>query len=723
MPPRLSKRSSKIATLVGFSLVLLLLSAVVILATVSISNNRLHLTTINEEQQEITSVFGMRDAALQRSLMLYRIVQVPDPFERDELYMRFREKGEVFLKSREFLVERMDQAKLGTLQDKELWDTINIETARSSAVHNATVNHLFSGEVAQAQTLLLNEVYPAQDALLVELKKMVDLRYAVINNELKQANQNNTTYFIAILMLGITAFFTGIGVTYYVVKHNVATEGALLQQQAAAEAASQAKSLFLANMSHEIRTPLTAIVGFSECLQDTHLTQTDRNNAEDAIIRNGKHLQQMLNDILDLSKIEADQLQVEILETSPIQIAIEVDSIVRKRALDKGLAFKLDYHLPLPKTITTDVTRLKQILINLCSNSIKFTPAGEIVLRLSYLQSNNSLSFEVIDTGIGMSPQELQQLFKPFTQADASTTRKYGGTGLGLSISQQLAIRLGGELTCTSQKDAGSSFRLTLQLDANKHYELLYDLADYDQTQHEFDNLVEIPQLHGKILLAEDSPDNQQLIGMYIRKTGAELTIVNNGQQAIDAALAHDYDLILMDMQMPVMDGVEATSLLRQAGYTKPIVSLTANALLADKQKCLAAGASDFLAKPIHRQKFYTLLTNYLRTAAKLKTAVVSDDLACDQEYQEIVQRFIRRLPEFIQEIQTATAAQQWDVVQSVSHKLKGMGGGFGYPEITQLAEEINTLVIGQQVQTLPLRIANLAHVCQTIVQNNAAAS
>jgi signal transduction histidine kinase/DNA-binding NarL/FixJ family response regulator len=469
----------------------------------------------------------------------------------------------------------------------------------------------------------------------------------------------------------------------------VTVERVLAQQELsvakdAAEGASRAKSVFVANMSHEIRTPLTAIVGYAESLSDPTLAGDDRAKAVKTVIRSSQHLAQIINDILDLSKIEAGQLQVERIDMSVADVFSEVESVMSMQARDKGLAFTVNYRYPLPERIVSDPVRFKQILLNLCSNAIKFTPSGRVDVNVSYDSYGRRLIARVCDTGIGMSPEEKRRLFKPFSQTDVSTTRRFGGTGLGLWISQQLAAKLGGGIECLSEKGVGSEFEASIDVG-----EPAPNLVNRLKASTESGAAaITVPALAGTILLAEDSPDIQDLISFYAHRTGVQLEIVDDGKKAVERALTRDYHLVLMDMQMPVMDGLSAMTLLRRSGYSGPIVSLTANALREDREKCLAAGAVDFLSKPIDVGLFYKTLQKFLpaREAVVARPGNPLADLNNDPDFQLLVQRFLSGLPAMLQEVLAAAEQKAWEPLRAVVHRLKGLGGGFGYPQISEAA-------------------------------------
>jgi signal transduction histidine kinase/DNA-binding response OmpR family regulator/HPt (histidine-containing phosphotransfer) domain-containing protein len=381
----------------------------------------------------------------------------------------------------------------------------------------------------------------------------------------------------------------------------------------AAEAASQAKSQFLANMSHEIRTPLTAILGFAENLLDDDLPVDERRSSIETIMRNGEHLLNVINDLLDLSKIEAGKLEIEQAPFSPIRLAADVMSIMRVKADAKKLPLRLRFLTPMPDRIVNDPTRLRQILINLLGNAIKFTESGFVELRVGFesgtLTAAPQLRWSVVDTGIGLNAEQLGRLFQPFVQADNSTARRFGGTGLGLSICRRLARMLGGDVTASSVAGAGSMFSVTIETGTVEGTEFVEHPDEAFQTHSvPAPRGDAFPRLDLHILLAEDSPDNQRLIGSFLVKLGAEVVVAENGDVAIDLALrsrdgGRRFDVILMDMHMPVIDGYGATEHLRSVGYDGPIIALTANAMSGEREKTLAAGCNDFATKPIDRKR------------------------------------------------------------------------------------------------------------------------
>ncbi|MCC6971003.1 MAG: PAS domain S-box protein [Phycisphaerales bacterium] len=392
--------------------------------------------------------------------------------------------------------------------------------------------------------------------------------------------------------------------------------------QDAAEAANRAKSDFLANMSHEIRTPMTAILGYSDLLAedgDRALAPRQRLEYIDTIRRNGDHLLSIINDILDLSKIEAGRMEVEHVPTDPLLLFREVESLMRVRAKAKGIAFDLEQETPLPASIASDSLRLRQVLVNLVGNAIKFTEIGGVTVRVgldAHAQGGPLLRAEIADTGIGMTPEQRQRLFLPFSQADTSVTRKFGGTGLGLRISKSLAGMLGGDIAITSEPGKGSTFMLTIATGSIEGVPMLPmgSLGREVKAEAPQPAAPALPLAGLRIFFAEDGPDNQRLISHMLRKAGAEVKVFDNGKLALEAlTLDHTIDgdlaspppcdILLTDMQMPEMDGYTLAGTLRAKGWMGPIIALTAHAMSGDAEKCIAAGCDHFATKPIDKAK------------------------------------------------------------------------------------------------------------------------
>jgi signal transduction histidine kinase/DNA-binding NarL/FixJ family response regulator len=456
-----------------------------------------------------------------------------------------------------------------------------------------------------------------------------------------------------------------------------------------AVSASLAKSSFLANMSHEIRTPLTSIIGFAELLLQPQSTEVDADDALKTIIRNGRHLLQVINDILDLSKIETEQLEVESIVVPLPRLLSDIEALTAGRAQQKALLFSIEHKLPLPSALRTDPVRLKQILLNFSSNAIKFSNEGEVRLVVSHDAASGRISFEVCDQGIGMNPEQVARLFQPFVQADVSTTRQFGGTGLGLYICKQLADLLGGEISVTSQVGRGSRFGFSLPVGMDTPAAQMLDVVeDFDAFPRPDFQIteVDVPELSGQVLLAEDGVDNQRLLASYLRQAGLEVDIVGNGELAVQAALRTPYELVLMDIQMPLMDGITATRKLREQGYRGPIVALTANVMQSDVVRYRQGGCDDVLAKPVDRDRFYSVLRRHVSAAQRLDSACEADFA---RELATLTEEFRAGLPATLQAITAAAQGADWSALKLLVHTLKGTAGSYGFAGITQLAAEV----------------------------------
>ncbi len=392
-------------------------------------------------------------------------------------------------------------------------------------------------------------------------------------------------------------------------------EAALLKARSASDAANQAKSEFLANMSHEIRTPMTAILGYADLLSK-HLTDPDNLHCVETIRRNGRFLIDIINDILDLSKIEAGKLTLTRQDVSPASVIADVRLLMDVRAQEKQLPLIVEFDGSIPKTIRTDATRLRQILVNLVGNAIKFTESGSVRLVVRALADTQQLQFDICDTGIGISADQQPKLFRPFTQGDASITREFGGTGLGLTISRRLTEVLGGEISATSRPGHGSTFTVTIDSGPLEGVEFIEPIRDENRIFSASGSFLPPPRLDARILIVDDRREVRHLAQHFVEEAGGDVIVATNGQQAIDqlAALESEgrsVDVVLMDVQMPVKDGYAAARELRENGFTTPIIAMTAYAMQGDREKCLAAGYDDYLTKPLDRRLLIETLHRY----------------------------------------------------------------------------------------------------------------
>ena len=399
----------------------------------------------------------------------------------------------------------------------------------------------------------------------------------------------------------------------------------LKEEKERAEAAVVAKTNFLTNMSHEIRTPMTAIFGFAdELLEAGDISQApaDRLEALYAIKRNGSHLIAILNDILDIAKVEAGRLSVEQDRFYLLQIIEDVVALMRIHATEKDLRLDLEYEPPVPETIEGDPTRLKQVLLNLVGNALKFTERGSVTLNIRMLgdASTRRIRFSVVDTGIGISEEHCRHLFQAFEQVDDSASREHGGSGLGLAISKRLVELMGGSIELESEPGRGSTFTVEVPTGSIEGVRMISD-PDAERRLVPGEPSGSSPSLKGcRVLVAEDAPDNQRLIRSLLHRAGADVELAENGRVAVEKALAaweaaHPFDLILMDMQMPEVDGYEATRTLRARDYQGPIIALTAHAMEADRERCLLAGCDGFQTKPLNKAALIETLYQHVQKA------------------------------------------------------------------------------------------------------------
>ncbi len=494
----------------------------------------------------------------------------------------------------------------------------------------------------------------------------------------------------------------------------------------AAESANRTKSSFLANMSHEIRTPMTSILGFSERLLEEDLAESERFDAIATIRRNGEHLTQLVSDILDLSKIEAGKLSFDPVPTSLAGILTDLREATASRAEAKGLEFAVELVGLAPETVRTDPLRLEQVLFNLVGNAIKFTERGRVLLRVEYAAPSSGagsgkLTFHVEDSGIGMDQRTIARLFRPFAQGDSSTTRRYGGTGLGLSICSHLVAGLGGEIRVTSEVGHGSVF--SFDVDAGPLLGPLVEPGTAIVQESSVERTCVVDLRGMRILLAEDGEDNRRLLRHFLSSAGASVSLANDGEEAVHFALAahaheRSFDVVLMDMQMPRVDGYAAARRLRAAGYTHPIVALTANAMASDRERCLAAGCDDYCAKPVRRAVFLEKVARWLPAGIAKETDMAIQpnrriDAEADAGLVELVRSFVEDLGHDLESMRSALNAKDVERLALLAHRLRGAAGSYGFPEITRQAAALEgALGDGAGADTVACELASLEAIC-----------
>jgi PAS domain S-box-containing protein len=528
--------------------------------------------------------------------------------------------------------------------------------------------------------------------------------------------------------------------------------GELTKATREAETANRSKSEFLANMSHEIRTPMGAILGFADMLLHRSPEECAQAGCVQIIQRNALHLLELINEILDLSKVEAGQMKIERVTSDLPALLTEVISLIRPRAAEKGLAFAVTFDGPIPRLIQSDPLRLRQILVNLLGNAVKFTPSGKIDMRIADEGAggpNIVLRVDVIDSGIGMAPELMRRLFIPFTQGDASITRKFGGTGLGLNISRQLARLLNGDVTVISQPGVGSTFTLKVDCGPSAGVEWLEGLTEATLPATMAQKIDPNIRLRGRILLVEDGADNQRLLRMQLGDAGLSVTSALDGRIAVDLATRQRFDLILMDMQMPVMDGYAATMELRRRGLSLPIIALTAYAMAEDRDKCLAAGCSGYLSKPIEEDRLLKTVQEHLGRdlppvssdvaeagavgppppprgagASAPKTDVnritapntIQSSHAGNPRIMAIIPEFVAGIPGKVSKMTYLLERNDLRGLQALAHQLLGTCGGYGFGPVSEPARTVEqSIKAGQPLESITAQVNSLIEVIRRI--------
>jgi len=496
-----------------------------------------------------------------------------------------------------------------------------------------------------------------------------------------------------------------------------------------AEAANRSKSEFLANMSHEIRTPMNSILGFTEVLKRGYGRDQDNQKYLETISSSGSHLLGLINDILDLSKVEAGKIEIEITPGNSRQVLHELLNVMRVKADEKGITLDYQSEGEIPEVMLTDTSKVRQILINLIGNAIKFTDEGGVTLISRYdpAETGGTINFIVRDTGVGMTQEQADSVFESFVQADSSITRRFGGTGLGLSISKKFALAMGGDIVVTSTPEVGSTFAVHLPIEVPEDARML------SQSELELLDVIYEDQEEGswrfpasKVLVVDDGEENRSLLEAVLGETGLVIDIATNGLEGLEKATRDSFDMILMDVQMPVMDGLTAVGKMREQGLEVPVIALTADAMKGVEEKCLDAGYSGYMTKPIDLDKLLNLLAveldgQFEKTVGterdvqpnagidvKVTEPTLTDVIESapgdtdtspiyttlplkSDKLRLLVEQFVPRMHEQLLKAEEALAAEDMEELAALAHWLKGSAGSVGYHGFTEYAAELES--------------------------------
>ncbi len=676
---------------------------------------------VDTNNKKIGHVILMRDAIRQRQLLMTEMLLVTDAFRREKSRIAFFEAAGLFRIERSALLLLPNNKS-----ETELLNKITKHIQMAQDTNRSAIDYLMEYSNSKKGRTLILRAQTSQKNVYNLLGDLIALQNNNIEEFVRESKEQYSSTLLLSVLFGFVIALFAWGIARVVSKILTEKNNELLiknkqleKVSAQALEATRIKSEFLAVMSHEIRTPLTSIIGFAEALAEPSNQIEDRQSITKIIIKNGKHLLKIINDILDISKIEANRMEFENIYFSPVDLVTDVEETIKNQYMEKGIQFYIEYNFPIPNVICNDMLRIKQIILNLCSNALKFTQAGKVSIKIHCNIDDEKIFFTVIDSGIGLTEEQISKVFDAFSQADSSTTRKYGGTGLGLSLSKQFAEKMGGTITVESLIGIGSQFCVSINTGNINKQQLIVGTPELpeksDHIKYHFDYTYTVK---GNILIAEDNHENQQLLSILLSDIGAKINFVENGQQVLDKALNSSYDLIFMDMQMPIMGGLEAVKILRDNNYKNPIIALTANAMKSDYDMCIKAGCDDFLTKPIVKEKLFHMVYRYLEIDSNESKGDMKNNKSRSAKLQALSKIFIDGLPERLSFIEQARNQKNWKNMKDELHKIKGVGTSMGYPNITKSAAELEYEVIRENEVEIDKLFFNMKSLCEEIKNN-----
>jgi signal transduction histidine kinase/ActR/RegA family two-component response regulator len=588
----------KLSLTIGFGLMMILLLALTLtgLSRIRIVNSHLE-KIVNENNVKTELATEMYQLTHEQVIKLQNLFLLTTPAERIEIFNKFKLLEKKFLETHhQFFDLALTDAERTYLQS-------TLAFSQNTAEVQIRITELLREEdPTPFRTLILKKVLPVQKEVMTSLKGLVALQKKASRLAEQQAVQAYQHAYWLMSILGGIAIALGLVITLVVFRHISLAEKKLLQAKEAAVAASKAKSEFLANISHEVRTPMNAVIGMTHLLLDTQLTPEQLELVE-TVRTSGDAFLKLIDDILDFSKIEAGELALEVEE---FQLRETIEAAVNKvlpRAIAKNLDISSRIEEQLPNKLLGDVKRLRQIMDHLLDNAVKFTEIGEVKLTVSgrlLSEYQIELHFKVKDTGVGIPEERMDQLFESFSQLDSSSTRRYGGAGLGLALGKQLCQLMGGTLCVENNTSPGSTFHFTVVMEVS--VEPLLDNSAKPETTVAMAPKIQRTLQNLRILLVEDNLTNQKVAQLILKRMGYTADIANNGLEAVQAVEQHVYDIVLMDVQMPELDGLEATRRIHERWRPEQrpyIIAMTAHALQGDREACLAAGMDDYMSKPV----------------------------------------------------------------------------------------------------------------------------